>query len=410
MTFTNYRSGPKHTFLFCCFLAVLGSASAWGGWGTKSCYETYAQHVSAGQTVEFCDDIEPDYCEPSINPGAKRGTCQGHGFAVPCISDSTGDKWLVKKKDTSALEGLGWTCPSESEKHDANNNIIAVTNNIEVTTPTPKPTPKPTPSSEGWCKAGLFDVGQTVCCQSSCGKCGGDGCTSRPGGGDHCCAGGILRRGKVCSADTDTDCRFPRVNTVKYTYDLTDDPDDPGAKGAGNYDLDSYQAGKHVFYRGHPGQSFGFTLSCEKVNTGVPRQAALRAVYTDATPEDYNGPIVTGSGCSTYDFGPSHFKFSCCLDPSVPVPKADDSVATMTIDLAPQNKEPLKEGQNQLASKAATTHPKLRGAEAADNNEQWECDSAAPIQGYIMCSKGNEFCMGYLSCFLKCGLCVMGPK
>ena len=38
-----------------------------------------------------------------------------------------------------------------------------------------------------------------VCCSSSCGTCGGTGCSSRPGGGDNCCVNSILDSGMYCS-------------------------------------------------------------------------------------------------------------------------------------------------------------------------------------------------------------------
>ena len=54
----------------------------------------------------------------------------------------------------------------------------------------------------------------------------------------------------------------------------------------------------------------------------------------------------------------------------------------------------------------------LRGSAAADadSNDQWSCFTSAPIQDYIMCIKGNEYCRGYGPCFLKCGLCVLHPS
>jgi hypothetical protein len=36
------------------------------------------------------------------------------------------------------------------------------------------------------------------CCKASCGKCGGAGCGSLPGGGDNCCTGQIKKSGRTC--------------------------------------------------------------------------------------------------------------------------------------------------------------------------------------------------------------------
>lgn len=41
---------------------------------------------------------------------------------------------------------------------------------------------------------------EDVCCPKSCGVCGGRGCSKRPGGGESCCNGAILRnKGRTCN-------------------------------------------------------------------------------------------------------------------------------------------------------------------------------------------------------------------
>jgi len=105
---------------------------------------------------------------------------------------------------------------------------------------------------------------------------------------------------------------------VKYTYDFTDD--NPRTKGAGT--LKNFN-GRQVFFRGNPGLSpERFTLSCERVNTGVPGQLAVMAIYTDDTPEDYPGPVAKDHGCSTFTMS-SHRTLSCCL-PAMPSPAGAD--------------------------------------------------------------------------------------
>jgi hypothetical protein len=100
---------------------------------------------------------------------------------------------------------------------------------------------------------------------------------------------------------------------IKYSYDFTSD--EPGMKGAGT--LKNF-GGKQVFFRGHPGKSWAYTLSCQQVLTGVPGQYGVRAVFTDATPEEYYGNEATGTGCSTFEMS-SHRTLSCCLaDVAVP--------------------------------------------------------------------------------------------
>jgi len=100
---------------------------------------------------------------------------------------------------------------------------------------------------------------------------------------------------------------------ITYSYDYTADA--PGMKGEGT--LKNFPGGKQVVFRGFPGKSWGFTLSCQGLSGG-----GVRAIYTDATPEEYYGNEATGSGCSNFRGG-SHSHFSCCL-PDIPVPAGAD--------------------------------------------------------------------------------------
>ena len=42
------------------------------------------------------------------------------------------------------------------------------------------------------------NCGPTVCCALGCGKCGGEGCSRLPGGAENCCVGDILGSGRSC--------------------------------------------------------------------------------------------------------------------------------------------------------------------------------------------------------------------
>jgi hypothetical protein len=44
------------------------------------------------------------------------------------------------------------------------------------------------------------------CCAKACGRCGGAGCGSLPGGAAQCCYGGIESSGRICHAPSDTSC------------------------------------------------------------------------------------------------------------------------------------------------------------------------------------------------------------
>ena len=49
-----------------------------------------------------------------------------------------------------------------------------------------------------------------VCCAKKCGKCGGRGCSKRPGGAKACCAGRIKRE---CGPKRKAPCRIPAPST-----------------------------------------------------------------------------------------------------------------------------------------------------------------------------------------------------
>jgi len=104
---------------------------------------------------------------------------------------------------------------------------------------------------------------------------------------------------------------------IKYTYDYTEDG--PGIKGAGTL---KNKTGKQVFFRGYPGESWGYTLSCDitvltTTPTGVPEQLQVVAVYTDAGGQEYPGPVARDHGCSTFKMS-SHGWLSCCLPATSP--------------------------------------------------------------------------------------------
>ena len=64
-----------------------------------------------------------------------------------------------------------------------------------------------------WCKDGVVgyhpENGKVICCASSCGICGGAGCSGRPGGASVCCTGNINANGVVCATDSDVACIIP---------------------------------------------------------------------------------------------------------------------------------------------------------------------------------------------------------
>lgn len=49
--------------------------------------------------------------------------------------------------------------------------------------------------------------GDVACCASSCGTCGGRGCSRRPGGASNCCVSGVTASGRSCN-ETTAPCIF----------------------------------------------------------------------------------------------------------------------------------------------------------------------------------------------------------
>ena len=56
------------------------------------------------------------------------------------------------------------------------------------------------------CTAGVQHPSRQVCCNATCGLCGGHGCSGRPGGPRQCCMPAILRTGRVCESRADVAC------------------------------------------------------------------------------------------------------------------------------------------------------------------------------------------------------------
>ena len=60
-----------------------------------------------------------------------------------------------------------------------------------------------------WCASGWLAHDGVVCCDKTCGQCGGDNCASLPGGAEHCCLAIIESMAVPCSSYTDTACLLP---------------------------------------------------------------------------------------------------------------------------------------------------------------------------------------------------------
>ena len=66
-----------------------------------------------------------------------------------------------------------------------------------------------------FCKDGITNFEEDVCCMPECETCGGgqkDGdvaCAERPGGAEHCCAADIEATGNICATASDVICMMP---------------------------------------------------------------------------------------------------------------------------------------------------------------------------------------------------------
>ena len=67
------------------------------------------------------------------------------------------------------------------------------------------------------CSAGVLHASGQVCCNATCGLCGGLGCSSRPGGPHQCCMPAILRKSRSCQSTADVACILHRGAAANAT-------------------------------------------------------------------------------------------------------------------------------------------------------------------------------------------------
>jgi len=61
------------------------------------------------------------------------------------------------------------------------------------------------------CTKGVLNHKGDVCCAKSCKKCGGTGCSERPGGMQHCCNHAIRNSNNFCASVEDSSCIVPEI-------------------------------------------------------------------------------------------------------------------------------------------------------------------------------------------------------
>ena len=136
-----------------------------------------------------CDDVsapctmsEPEQGIP--DPLCENGIITGDICCLDTCGTCGGD-------NCSSREGGDWCCTGTISNLERSCNNASAPCNIS-----PPPPPPPGPP-DPLCENGIISNG--LCCLSSCGTCGGDGCASRIGGGTGCCTGSISVSEKSCN-------------------------------------------------------------------------------------------------------------------------------------------------------------------------------------------------------------------
>lgn len=77
-----------------------------------------------------------------------------------------------------------------------------------------------------WCDSGVRagSSNDDICCNLSCGTCGGAGCSGRSGGASSCCTGHIRDSGRVCEDFSDVACIIPGSTTIAPSPSPTSSP------------------------------------------------------------------------------------------------------------------------------------------------------------------------------------------
>ena len=121
----------------------------------------------------------------------------------------SGHKWVSNSCGTNRYFVCQWVAPPHPPAPPPN-------------PPSPPAPPQPPPRPPGTelealCQEGIirFDHSygpNAICCPSSCGTCGGAGCSTRDGSGgtvmQDCCCGTIYNDATECASSTDTGCRL----------------------------------------------------------------------------------------------------------------------------------------------------------------------------------------------------------
>lgn len=191
--------GQFPDYFSCGFIKIQGGAPLGG---------SFQPFWDAGDTGKFArgDECETAADEPGVCP--KTG-CTGPSFYGVAKSFKNGNMPpKLTKADYGATgvevlppPGEEGPPPTGTEEKKSPPSATPPTDTTPKTDPPTTTTPKTEPPTttkpaedKGICLG-------TVCCPSSCGKCGGRGCSKRPGGGSACCYSKVKRARKSCSSN-----------------------------------------------------------------------------------------------------------------------------------------------------------------------------------------------------------------
>eukprot|EP00752_Nemacystus_decipiens_P013321 g11797.t1 len=166
---------------------------------------------------------------------ASCGTCGGSG----CSGRGNGQLSCC----TANIRAVGATCSETGAAPCIIDGDVTVTPTPEPADATPEPTPEVTPDPDtpaaGFSCTGDAGIAQgDICCEASCGTCGGSGCSGRGNGQLSCCTANIRDVGATCSETGAAPCIIdgdvtvtptpePADATPEPTPEVTPDPDTP---------------------------------------------------------------------------------------------------------------------------------------------------------------------------------------
>eukprot|EP00903_Cladosiphon_okamuranus_P007850 g7592.t2 len=152
----------------------------------EDCEQGVDGFVCSGQT---CDNGLPGVSQGDVCCEASCGTCGGSG----CSGRGNGQDSCCTKNITAN----GETCSVKGA-------APCIMDGDVVVPPTPAPVLEPTTGFSCSGDAGILKG--DICCEASCGTCGGSGCSGRGNGQDSCCTKNIAANGETCSMKGTAPC------------------------------------------------------------------------------------------------------------------------------------------------------------------------------------------------------------